>query len=102
MKPVTLELKDGEDDILGIIKVGYKGRFDGIQVNAYMLGSAELVEFTQVNDRRISLLTRLYVPSSEISNGILTFRVAKYKGRVRFRVAIIQEHKEIESDTIFH
>lgn len=103
MKPITIEVKDEEEEIHGHVKINYNGRFDGVQVNTYVLGGSELVEFIAFDDKSISMPTRLYIPRDDIKDNQFRFRaVAKSRGkRIRFRAAIIQEHKEIESETKF-
>lgn len=103
MKPITIEVKDG-DEIEGFVTINYNGRFDGVQINTYVLGSKELIEFVAFDDKSISIPTRLYVPKNDIKDNQFRFRVItkNTKGKkIRFRAAIIQEHKEIESDTKF-
>tara|TARA_B100000949_G_C14044718_1_gene351019 strand:+ start:197 stop:556 length:360 start_codon:yes stop_codon:yes gene_type:complete len=94
-------------DITGAVTVNYNGRFDGIQVNTYVTGTSDQVFFTNVDGKTTSLLTRLYMSKDSIGDKKsfrFTARVEKilYKeARIRFRAAIIQEHKEIVSDTVF-
>ncbi|MEM2856831.1 MAG: hypothetical protein QW416_07010 [Candidatus Nitrosocaldaceae archaeon] len=102
MSSLSIELKDEDESISGIVKIFYKGKFDGIQINAYMLGSSELVQFIEANGKRISMPTRLYIARNDIVDNQIRFKVSRYKGKARFRVAIIEEHKEIESEIIFH
>ncbi len=99
---ITIDLKY-EGEIHGDVKINYNGRFDGVQVNTYVLGGSELVEFVAFDDKSISMPTRLYIPKHDISNNQFSFKVVvKSKGKkIRFRAAIIQEHKEIESQTKF-
>ncbi|GIU70666.1 MAG: hypothetical protein KatS3mg003_0145 [Candidatus Nitrosocaldaceae archaeon] len=104
MKPIDIDVKNDDDEIEGYVKINYNGRYDGIQVNTYVLGGKELVEFIALNDKEISMPTRLYVPKNEIVNNQFSFRAVANNTRgkrIRFRAAIIQEHKEIESDTKF-
>ncbi len=102
MKPITIDVKY-DKVIHGYVKINYNGRFDGVQVNTYVLGGSELVEFISFNDKSISMPTRLYIPKNDISNNQFQFKaVANTRGKkIRFRAAIIQEHKEIESETKF-
>ena len=94
-------------DITGIVTINYDGRFDGIQVNTYITGSSEQVIFTNVDGKTVSLLTRLYVSRDVIGDKRsfrFTARVDKSSqkdSKIRFRAAIIQEHKEVVSDTVF-
>jgi len=94
-------------DITGTVAINYDGRFDGIQVNTYITGSSEQVIFTNVDGKTVSLLTRLYVNRDVIGDKRsfrFTARVDKSSqkdSKIRFRAAIIQEHKEVVSDTVF-
>ncbi len=94
-------------DITGTVTINYGGRFDGIQVNTYVTGANEQLVFTNVDGKTISLLTRLYVGRDALGDkGSFRFtaRVEKSsqkEAKIRFRAAIIQEHKEIVSDTVF-
>jgi hypothetical protein len=93
-------------DITGTVTINYDGRFDGIQVNTYITGSSEQVIFTNVDGKQVSLLTRLYVSRDAIGDKRsfrFTARVEKgsQESKIRFRAAIIQEHKEVVSDTVF-
>jgi hypothetical protein len=93
-------------DITGTVTINYDGRFDGVQVNTYITGSSEQVIFTNVDGKQVSLLTRLYVSRDAIGDKRsfrFTARVKKgsQESKIRFRAAIIQEHKEVVSDTVF-
>lgn len=101
MEAIDLTL-DTDGMIEGKVKINYNSRYDGVQVNAYILSSSELVEFVEFNGKKISALTRLYVARDDISNNEFRFKAKAMRDkRIRFRIAIIQEHKEIESKTIF-
>ncbi|MEM2760424.1 MAG: hypothetical protein QXU32_10430 [Nitrososphaerales archaeon] len=94
-------------DITGTVTINYNGRFDGIQVNTYITGSNDQVLFTNIDDRKIAQLARLYVERNTIGDKRafrFTARVdqsAQKDANIRFRAAIIQEHKEVASDTMF-
>jgi hypothetical protein len=78
-----------------------------VQVNTYITGANDQVLFTDLNGKVVSLPTRLYVDKDAIGED----RSFRFKARVerssqketkiRFRAAIIQEHKEVVSDTVF-
>lgn len=97
----------GGSDITGTVTINYDGRFDGVQVNTYITGSNDQMHFTNVDDRKISLFARLYVDKGTIGEKKLfrfTARVeqsAQKKANIRFRAAMIQEHKEVASDMVF-
>lgn len=105
---IRIEQKDivPMSDINGVVTINYSGRFDGVQVNTYIMGASEQVRFVSMNNKPVSLITRLYMRRDDIHEGSFKFtaRIEKLGlpgASVRFRAAIIQEHKEVESDTIF-
>jgi hypothetical protein len=101
MRAVSLEIKSNEEDIIGYVRINYK-KFDGIQINTSVINSNDLVEFVEYNGNSIKTFARLYIPREEIIDNEVRFRARVNKNRnVKFRVALIQEHKEIESDTKF-
>ncbi len=111
MKEIQLVIEQNNavvaSDITGTVTINYEGRFDGVQVNTYVTGTNDQVLFTEVDDKAISLLARLYVSRDSIGDNRsfrFTARVeksSKKEARIRFRATIIQEHKEIASDTVF-
>jgi len=95
-------------DINGTVTVNYHGRYDGVQVNTYITGTNEQVHFVSIDGKPISLLVRLFVSRDamgEKNSFNFTARIEQTnlpkQSSIRFRAAIIQEHKEIESDVIF-
>ncbi len=97
-----------QSDINGTVTVNYPGRFDGVQVNTYIIGTNEHVHFVNIDGKPFSLFSRLFVSRNEIgekNHFNFTARVEQSnlpkQTRIRFRAAIIQEHKEIEDDIIF-
>lgn len=97
-----------QSDIYGSVTVSYPGRFDGVQVNTYVTGTNERVQFVSIDGKKISLSVRLFVGKDEIGEKNSFNFVARLEQtnlpeqtRIRFRAAIIQQHKEVESDVIF-
>ncbi len=97
-----------QSDIDGNVTVNYPGRFDGVQVNTYITGTNEHVQFVSVDGKRISMFVRLFVGKEEMGEKNSFNFVARLEQtnlpkqtRIRFRAAIIQQHKEVESDVIF-
>jgi len=96
-----------QSDINGNVTINYQGRFDGVQVNTYVSGTNEQLHFVSVDGRSISLFVRLFVSRNEMgekNSFNFTARIEQTnipsQTSIRFRAAIIQEHKEIESDLI--
>ncbi|MFQ5969364.1 MAG: hypothetical protein ACE5J2_02570 [Nitrososphaerales archaeon] len=96
-----------QSNINATVTIKYTGRFDGVQVNAYITGTNEQVHFVNVDGKMVSLFGRLFVERNEFGEKNSFNFTAKVEGinlqkhtTIRFRAAIIQEHKEIASDVI--
>lgn len=109
-KNIKVELKDpGQDinDLCGVISVSYTAKYDGVAINAQVIGSNSLVSFSSYNDKDIGgSKSRLFVPSSNIPDGKIEFVACivpslKEAYEIRIRVSIIEQHKEVESDLVF-
>ena len=110
MKDVEISLNSTHikpnEQILGNIKVNYTGRYDGIVINTHILDSNGLLEYGMCNGKNVDKnVTRLFIPKDSMKNNAAEFtafiRFARIKYAVKFRVSIIEQHKEIESDHIF-
>jgi hypothetical protein len=93
-------------DIHGKISIGYSGRFDSIVINSHIEDSNDSLRFTHLNERRINYpYGRLSILKDDIGTTRTLEFIAntthtpqdKYSN-VKFRVAIIQEQKEISCD----
>ncbi len=93
-------------DIHGKISIGYPGRFDSVVINSQIENSNDHLRFTHLNERRINYP---YGRLSILKDDIGTTRTLEFiantthappdrSSNVKFRVAIIQEHKEISYD----
>ncbi len=111
MKDVELRLESlnikPHEIIKGKIQVNYPGRYDGIVVNTQILNSNQLIVYRSYNNKAISQnLSRLFINRNDIPKNRVEFTASiefepKETHEVKFRVSIIQEHKEIESDVLF-
>ncbi len=111
MKDVELRLESlsirPHEIIKGKIQVNYPGRYDGIVVNTQILNSNQLIVYLSYNNRAISQnLSRLFINRNDMPKNAAEFTASiefepKEPHEIKFRVSIIQEHKEIESDVIF-
>ena len=111
MKDIELKLENlniaPNSEIKGKIEVRYQGRYDGIVINTQILNSNQLIVYKSYNDKPISQnLSRLFISKDNMSENKAEFTaVIEFKPSephdVKFRVSIIQEHKEIESDVLF-
>ena len=94
-------------EIKGTILVSYPGRYDGVVVNTTISDSNEHIIYKSYNGKKISQnVSRLFI-SKEVMpenkaefTAIINFQ-PNQEYEVKFRVSIIEQHKEIESQIIF-
>lgn len=111
MKDIELKLDSDtikpHTEIKGTITVNYSGRYDGIVVNTQILNSNELIVYKSYNDEKISQnVSRLFISKDVMQQNKAKFTAViefepKETHEVKFRVSIIEQHKEIESDIKF-
>lgn len=111
MKDIELKLENENitpfTEIKGKIQVRYTGRYDGIVINTQIINSNELIVYKSYNGKPISKnLSRLFISKDDMPENKAEFTAAiEFKPNqpheIKFRVSIIQEHKEIESDILF-
>jgi len=111
MKDVELRLENlnikPHEVIKGKIQVNYLGRYDGVVVNTQILNSNHLIVYKSYNNKSISQnVSRLFINRNDMPQNIAEFSASidfepKEPHDIKFRVSIIQEHKEIESDILF-
>jgi hypothetical protein len=94
-------------EIKGMISVSYPGRYDGVVVNATILDSNEHIIYKSYNEKKISQnVSRLFInkdvmPEDRVEFTALIDFEPKQEHEIKFRVSIIEQHKEIESKIIF-
>ena len=111
MKDIELKLDDTSisphSEIRGHITVNYPGRYDGVVINIQILGSNELVVYRSYNEKKISQnVSRLFISKEDMPDNKAEFTASiefepKETHEIKFRVSIIEQHKEIESDVVF-
>ena len=111
MKDIELKLDDTNifphSEIKGHIIVNYPGRYDGVVINTQILGTNELVVYRSYNEKIISQnVSRLFISKDDMPDNKAEFTASiefepKETHEVKFRVSIIEQHKEIESDVVF-
>jgi hypothetical protein len=112
-KDVSIQIEKEQvetgENLNGVVRINYSGRFDSVVINSQIENSNDVFKYINLNGKkinhpyaRLSLLkqdipdvrkveftvTTLHVPSNDISNA-------------KFRVSVIQEHKEITSDIAY-
>jgi hypothetical protein len=111
MKDIEIKIENlnikPNTEIKGKIQVNYPGRYDGIVVNTQIIGSNQLVIYKSYNGKTISQnLSRLFINKNDMPQNLAEFTaMIEFEPTqihdIKFRVSIIQEHKEIESDIVF-
>ena len=98
------------NDLHGTVVINYRGRFDSVVVNSQIENSSDVFSYTSLNEKNIKHpYARLSIFKSElggrdtinftaVSNHVPT--EGEYSN-VKFRVSIIQEHKEVVSDIAY-
>lgn len=94
------------DDIHGTIILSYDSRYDTVVINSQIEDSSGTFEFIELNGRKIDYpYPRLSIFEKDISGQKRITFTAKtnhipreISTKVKFRVSIIQEHKEVASD----
>jgi hypothetical protein len=96
-------------DVHGKVKVNYTGRFDTLVINSQIENSNDIFNYTTLNGKKLNYpYARLSIFKEELDNkSMLDFSAATTHvpsaefSNAKFRVSIIQEHKEVVSDTGF-
>ena len=111
MKDIELKLENTNinpnSEIKGFITVNFSGRYDGIVINTQIFGSNELVVYRSYNGKKISQnVSRLFISKEDMPDNKAEFTASiEFKPKethdVKFRVSIIEQHKEIENDVLF-
>jgi len=96
-----------DSEIKGSIVVSYPGRYDGVVINTTILDSNEHIIYKSYNGKKISQnVSRLFINKDVMPEhkaeftAIINFQ-PNQEHEVKFRVSIIEQHKEIESQIIF-
>lgn len=111
-KEVSLEFLEEEittdQELHGSIKIDYNGRYDSIVINSQIENSSDIFYYKYLNDKKINYpYARLSIFKKDIGEIKDIKFVASTKhipvdfSNVKFRVSLIQEHKEIFNDICF-
>ena len=111
MKDIKFELNSLEihpnSEIKGTISVSYPGRYDGVVINTQIFDSNEHIIYKSYNEKKISQnVSRLFINKDVMPENKAEFTAQinfepNQEHEVKFRVSIIEQHKEIESQIIF-
>ena len=94
-------------EIIGKIDVSYPGRYDGVVVNTTILDSNEHIIYKSYNGKKTSQhVSRLFINKDTMPENKAEFSAViefepTHDYEIKFRVSVIEQHKEIESKIIF-
>jgi len=112
-KELSLTIKETEihpnQEIHGIIEVNYNERFDTIVINSQIENSSDIFNYIQLNGKKINHpYARLSIYKKELEEKRIVDFIAITQhlpkndySKVKFRVSIIQEHKEVINAILF-
>ena len=98
------------NDLHGTVVINYSGRFDSVVINSQIENSSDVFSYTSINGKNVKHpYARLSIFKSELAgrNTIdftATTNHVPAEGEhtnVKFRVSIIQEHKEVVSEVAY-
>jgi hypothetical protein len=112
-KDVSISLAESSiasgNELHGTVVINYSGRFDSVVVNSQIENSSDVFSYTSLNGKNIRHpYARLSIFKSELA-GRNTINFTATTNHVpsdeytsaKFRVSIIQEHKEVVSDIAY-
>ncbi len=112
-KDVSISLAESSiaagHELHGTVVINYLGRFDSVVVNSQIENSSDVFSYTNLNGKKIKHpYARLSIFKSELAGkNTIEFTAttshvpAGEYSNVKFRVSIIQEHKEVVSDITY-
>ena len=112
-KDISISLAESSivagNDLHGTVVINYLGRFDSVVVNSQIENSSDVFSYTSLNEKNIKHpYARLSIFKSELAGrNTINFTTttnhvpAGEYSNVKFRVSIIQEHKEVVSDITY-
>jgi hypothetical protein len=97
------------EELHGTVVINYPGRFDSLVINSQIENSSDVFSYTSLNGKKIKHpYARLSIFKAELG-GRTTIEFTATTNHapdgdhssVKFRVSIIQEHKEVVSDIAY-
>ena len=112
-KELSLTIKETEihpnQEIHGRIELNYNERFDTIVINSQIENSSDIFNYIQLNGKKINHpYARLSIYKKDLEEKRIVDFIAitqhlpkNVLSKVKFRVSIIQEHKEVINAILF-
>ena len=112
-KEISLSLVENSvaagEELHGTVTINYSGRFDSLVINSQIENSSDVFSYSLLNGKKIKHpYARLSIFKTELG-GVTAIEFtattshipADDHSSVKFRVSIIQEHKEVASDIAY-
>ena len=113
-KDVSISLAESSivagNDLHGTVVINYSGRFDSVVINSQIENSSDVFSYISINGKNVKHpYARLSIFKSELAGrNTIDFTATTNHvpaegehSNVKFRVSIIQEHKEVISDVAY-
>jgi len=112
-KQVSISLAEGSvaagEDLHGTVAINYPGRFDSVVINSQIENSSDVFSYSNLNGKKIKHpYARLSIFKAELGGRTTIEFIATTShvpagdhSSVKFRVSIIQEHKEVVNDIAY-
>jgi len=112
-KQVSVSLAESEiaagQDLHGTIAIDYAGRWDSLVINSQIENSSDVFSYINLNGKKINYpYARLSIFKADLGGRTVIEFTATTKhvpagdySNVKFRISIIQEHKEVVSDVVY-
>lgn len=114
-KEITITLQEKEvaagEELHGKVEINYAGRWDSVVINSQIENSSDVFTYSLLNSKKVNYpYARLSIFRTELKGATTVDFVASTKhvpsqqgaaSNVKFRVSLIQEHKEIYSDIAY-
>lgn len=111
-KNINLEFSANEikpqQELEGKITINYPGRYDSVSINSQIENSSDVFTYIGLDDKKINHpYSRLSILKKEMRDPrlirfkMVTNHIPVEASNVKFRVTLIQEHKEIDHDIKF-
>jgi hypothetical protein len=110
---VAIEISEKEimsgQELHGKVDISYAGRFDSIVVNSQIENSSDIFNYTSVNGKKTNYqYARISIFKEDLQDkrkleftAITTHKAKESSTNAKFRVALVQEHKEVASALAF-
>jgi hypothetical protein len=112
-KQISISLAESSvaagEDLRGTVVISYPGRFDSLVINSQIENSSDVFSYSNLNGKKIKHpYARLSIFKAELGGRTTVEFTATTNhvpagdhSSVKFRVSIIQEHKEVVSDVAY-